>query len=217
MNRTDDAFISDAAEELFRSLIDEKYEYCEALKACRAYIAEHLKPSRIRHIEGVCLEAAELADIYGEDKRKAFTAALFHDICKHMDTPELDLLVIKYDLDREFYGNKNLSHGPVAACLAKHEFGIDDDDILNAITYHTVARAGMSMLEKIIYTADAIEPGRTYPEASKLREKARTDLDGVFRFIIEWSIEDLARKGRPSSKYTLAAMEELKEGVKQVT
>ena len=178
------------------------------INRCLEYIDKNLKESRKKHTFGVVETAAQLAASYNQDVSKAKTAALFHDIAKPLSAEESDDEVRKFDIGREFIGNINLAHGRIAACWAKEYYGIEDEDILNAIRYHTSARAGMSMLEKIIFVADAVEPGRTYPEAAELRRKAFSDIEGVYRFILEWTVRDLESKGINPGRDTIEAYKE---------
>ena len=114
----------------------------------------------------------------------------------------------KFNIGQEFIGNTNLAHGRIAACWAEKYYGIEDRDILNAIRYHTSARAGMSLLEKIIFVADAVEPGRTYPDAARLRKEAFDDLEGVYEFILKWTVDDLKQKGIDPGRDTIEAYKE---------
>ncbi len=178
------------------------------ISKCLEYIDKNLKESRKKHILGVVETAGQLAVAYNQDVSKAKTAALFHDIAKSLSMEASDEEVRKFNIGREFIGNTNLAHGRIAACWAKEYYSIEDEDILNAIRYHTSARARMSMLEKIIFVADAVEPGRTYPEAAKLRRKAFSDIEGVYRFILKWTVEDLESKGINPGRDTIEALKE---------
>ena len=169
------------------------------INKCLEYIDKNLKESRKQHTFGVVETAKQLAAAYNQDVSKAETAALFHDIAKPLSAEESD---------EEFIGNTNLAHGRIAACWAEKYYGIEDKDILNAIRYHTSARAGMSVLEKIIFVADAVEPGRTYPEAAELRKKAFDDLEGVYEFILKWTVDDLKQKGIDPGRDTIEAYKE---------
>ena len=125
------------------------------LESIIEYARTHEKPSRFRHTEGVVKAAEELCLKYGGDTGKAVFASWAHDMARSAG---------------------NLEHGPAAAEILEKDFGITDEDILNAVRYHTIGRVGMSDLEKIVYVADAIEEGRDYPSAEKYRLIARTDI-----------------------------------------
>ena len=142
------------------------------------YLKDNLTEKRICHTEGVEKTALVLAQRYGADKEKVRIAARLHDACRKWDEERLNafLQINDYDMER-YMDNVNLAHGKAAMQVAKHAFAIKDEDILNAIAYHTTGRAGMSLLEKIIYIADAVEPGRDYEGVDALREVAIQDLD----------------------------------------
>lgn len=178
------------------------------INKCLEYIDKNLKESRKQHTFGVVETAKQLAAAYNQDVSKAETAALFHDIAKPLSAEESDEEVRKFNIGQEFIGNTNLAHGRIAACWAEKYYGIEDKDILNAIRYHTSARAGMSLLEKIIFVADAVEPGRTYPEAARLRKEAFDDLEGVYEFILKWTVDDLKQKGIDPGRDTIEAYKE---------
>lgn len=138
-----------------------------------------IKPGRYQHSLGVCETAAEMADRFGEDRNKAYLAGLLHDCAKGLTAEECIRLwqERKIDLSPVEAENYALHHAPAGVYIARTVFGIDDQEILNAIRYHTVGRAGMSRLEKIIYAADMIEPGRDFPGVDALRKAARQQLD----------------------------------------
>lgn len=151
------------------------YTECERLKKeIMPYIEEHLKPSRLEHTLNVTKVAKEMAERFGEDVYKAEIAALLHDMAKYEKKPGV---------------NMDFAHSKIGAEMSREIFGIEDEDILNAIAYHTTGRAGMSKLEKIIFLADAIEPGRTYPRVDEIREVAETDLDKACILSLERTIE----------------------------
>lgn len=138
-----------------------------------------LNNKRFEHSLNVELEAIKLAQIYGSDLKKARVAAIAHDSAKAHSDEELLRMAQSYTIkiDEIEYNFPQLLHGPVAAHICSAEFGIGDQDILNAIKYHTTGRKSMSLLEKIIYLADVIEPGRNFPGISDIREIALMDID----------------------------------------
>ena len=158
-------------------------------------IEERLSESRFRHSLGVRDEAVKLAKIYGCDVEKAETAALLHDFCRNMSREESDAYVKRYGLDDKFLGNVSLAHSKVAARLLREEYGIQDEEVLRAVENHTTGRPGMSLLEKIIYVADAIEPGRSYPGLDELREMAYNNIDAACLSALDRSIQYVLSKG----------------------
>ena len=138
------------------------------------YLEEHLKPSRLEHTMNVTKLAVEMAEKFGADKNKAEIAALLHDMAKYEKRPGVDM---------------NLAHSKIGAEMSREIFGIEDEEILNAIANHTTGRAGMSTLEKIIFLADAIEPGRNYPGVDEIRRTAETDLDKACILSLQHTID----------------------------
>lgn len=155
-----------------------------SLEKINNYIKETLKGNRYSHTLGVVETAKELAKINGEDEKKAELAALIHDVAKYIPVEEQVKILEDEgcELDEITLNSPQVLHGFTGAIIAKEKFGIEDQDILNAIKYHTLAKKDMSNLEKIIYIADYIEPGRDFPGVKKLREITKENLDeGVLK------------------------------------
>ena len=110
---------------------------------------------RYRHTEGVIYTAVRLAERYGADPEKAEIAALFHGCLQNLDIEEMNTLVEEYQLGDYYIDKPQLAHSKLAAAILKAKFGVEDEDILNAVSYHTTGRADMSLLEKIIFVSDA--------------------------------------------------------------
>jgi len=161
-----------------------------------SYINQNLTEDRKRHTYAVAEIAIKLARHYGEDEKKAKIAALFHDMYRERSMD-----------------NVNLSHGKIAADVMKKEYAIEDEDILNAVRYHTTGRAGMTKLEKIIYLADAIEPGRAYSGVDEIRELAFRSLDEACLLSLEKTIQYVACKGHDLDHDTILARDYLKRRV----
>ena len=121
----------------------------------RIYAKQNEKPTRYMHTCGVVKMAKELAVKHGVDPEKAEIAAWFHDA---------------------FRSAGNLEHGPIAADKLKELFGVEDEDILNAIRFHTTGRPGMSKLEMVLKVADQLEEGRDYPGVEEMREFLKLDI-----------------------------------------
>ncbi len=152
-------------------------------------------PKRYYHTLGVAFTAASLAMKYDYPIKNAQIAGLLHDCAKCLpDDRQLELCE-KYNLQVSDVELRNpfLLHGKVGSLLAQVKYGVADEDILNAITYHTTGRPGMSLLEKIIFTADYIEPGRKEaPHLEKVRRLAFTDLDQAVVKILKDTLSYLA-------------------------
>lgn len=133
-----------------------------------------LSPERFKHSLGVMETAAKLAAHYGADTQKARIAGILHDCAKNipknqaLSICEQEGVVLK-DI---CYAEKGLIHSYLGAHLAKTRFGINDIEILDAIYYHTTGHKNMTLLTKIIYLADMIEPGRTIAGTEPLRVQA---------------------------------------------
>jgi len=142
-------------------------------------LTELLPEQRYIHSLGVEKTAVELAERFGADIQKASTAALVHDCAKAFRVDELLCLSRRYGLEIDPYclEEPELIHGALGAEIARERFGILDKEVLSAITYHTTGKENMTLLDKIIYLADLIEPGRDYPGVQEIREKAMSDLD----------------------------------------
>lgn len=163
-----------------------------------AAIKPRMKEKRYIHTIGVMETAIELAERFGENPKKAEISAILHDVCKFADETWMEQVVREQLLNSALLGwGSELLHGPVGAYVAQTEFHVNDEDILNAIRYHTTGRAKMSRLEKIIYVADMIEPNRRFEGVDRLREKAKKDLDKVMSAAIRHSIAHLVETKQP--------------------
>jgi len=163
-------------------------------------IARRLKKNRYRHTLGVAHTSACLAMRYGAEIDEAYLAGLLHDIAKHLDGDSMLKQAKKNKLDLNAFEKENpfILHGPVGACIAKNEYGIKNDDILNAITNHTTGRPGMSLLEKIVFIADYIEQGRDVAEnLSAVRALAFKDIDECLLKILVDTISYLNSNDMP--------------------
>ena len=150
-----------------------------------------LSSKRYKHSIRVMETAIILAKFYNEDSKKVSIAAVLHDYAKEMNKNELvDICkTFFYDETKDFITDIQLLHGFVSAYYAKEMFNITDEDILNAIKYHTTGRRNMSLLEKIVYMADAIEPEREYPHVNEIRDLAFVNLDKALLFEVNHKLK----------------------------
>ncbi len=157
-----------------------------------------LSKKRYEHSIGVCDEAVKLAKKYGADVEKAYTAGLLHDCAKGFDTDTQIKLCREYGimLDDITLSCTAVIHAPLGAVVANREYGIDDDEILEAIRNHTTGKEGMSLLDKIIYIADMIEPLRDYSGVDVLRKAAYEDIDKACIMGLKHSIVFNANKNK---------------------
>ena len=141
-------------------------------------VKQQLPEKRYIHTLGVVQSAKELARRYGVDEDKAELAAIYHDYAKYRPLDEMEQIIKDYGLPADLLtANTELWHAPVGAVLVQREVGVEDEEILSAIRYHTSGRAQMTELEKVIYLADYIEPGRSFPGVDEVRELAARSLD----------------------------------------
>lgn len=166
-----------------------------------------LSEKRYKHSLGVCDEAVKLARIFGADEEKAYIAGLLHDCAKGYDIDKQIELCTEYgiELDKITLACKAVIHAPLGAAVAKNKYGIDDEEILEAIRCHTVAKENMSLLDKIIYIADMIEPMRDFSSVDKLRKTAYEDIDKAFIMGLKQSIVFNAEKNKIIHPDTISA------------
>lgn len=151
---------------------------------------------RYTHSVNVSKEAVKLAKRYGADEEKAAVAGILHDITKEMPKEEqlqiiLDSGIILDDIQKNA---PKLWHGLSGSLYIKKYIGIDDEDILNAICYHTTGRAGMSVLEKIIFVADFTSEERTYKGVATMRKKSKKSLEDAMLYGFKFTFSDLSSR-----------------------
>ena len=141
----------------------------DVLTNIEQYLHEHLDDSRLQHSRNTAKVAVELARKYGADEHKALVAGLLHDVAKGVCQNGMLNVAEQYhvDADEVEKANPELLHGKLGAAMVKTDLGISDDEILSAIRWHTTGRANMSLLEKIIYLADLIEPSRSLQTSTR--------------------------------------------------
>ena len=119
-------------------------DYIHNGKSINEFLEKHLSEKRLKHVYNVVLEAEKLSNMYHANVEKAKLAALFHDMAKGFDNDEMNTFVKKFNLDEKYLNNRNIAHGKVAAMLMKTQWGIDDEEVIDAVSYHTTGRVGMS-------------------------------------------------------------------------
>ncbi|RTR35349.1 HD domain-containing protein [Robertmurraya yapensis] len=165
----------------------------EGLEIVKAQLTEH----RYVHTVGVMETAIQLAKQYGADEKKAELAAIFHDYAKFRPKEEMKQIIVEEKMPPELLEyNSELWHAPVGAFLVEKEVGITDAEVLDAIKFHTSGRPGMTLLEKVIYLADYIEPGRHFPGVEEVRELAKEDLDTALIKSVQNTILFLMKKNQ---------------------
>lgn len=163
----------------------------------KVVLKSKMTEKRYEHTLGVEYTCACLAMRYGIDMDKAMTAGLLHDCAKHL-LPEKKLQKCKkYHLPVQEFEKKNpeLLHAKLGAYFAEHKYGVKDGEILSAITWHTTGRPAMTMLDKIVYIADYIEPNRNQaPNLPVVRDLAFKDIDLCLLTILQDSLDYLNTK-----------------------
>ena len=176
----------------------------ERLELIRA-MQKELKYSRFIHSLGVAFTAASLAERYGVDMHKAETAGILHDCAKYVDVEKMESLCVKNGLPvtEMERGSAALLHSKAGSILARTKYGVEDEEILYAIRYHTTGRPAMTLLEKIIFISDYIEPGRDQaPHLEEIRSAAFSNLDQALCMILKDTLLFLNGSGKAVDSMT---------------
>lgn len=157
-----------------------------------------LSEYRFHHSKMVAKAARELAEKYGADIKKAEIAGILHDITK--EEPKNNQLQLIEDngimLDSVTNSNEQILHAVSGSAYCEFILGIKDREILDAIRFHTTARADMSLLEKIVFIADFISEDRTYPDIEIMRQEAQKSLEHGMKYALTFVIKSLVERGR---------------------
>lgn len=184
-------------------MIERKDEFIAVMK-------EKLKEKRYNHSLNVADAAVKLAERYGEDTERAYICGLLHDIEKNSPDEEQKEYMLRFpDIPEVVIDTPKLWHAPAGAAFARDELGIDDEEMISAIRYHTTAKANMTMLEKIIYIADFISDERDYPGVDEVRQAAFDDIDEAVLIGTRFTLEDLLRQNRVINQDTIDAYNEV--------
>ena len=170
----------------------------EELYALQDNLSKCLKPQRYKHTLGVAYTAACLAMRYGLDPIKAELAGLLHDCAKAYSTDKYIEMAYVYGIEVTdvYRANPGLLHAELGAFLSKEKYGVNDTEILSAISCHTTGKPGMTLFEKIIYIADYIEPGRNKaPRLNEIRQEAFNNIDNALVMILEDTINHIKTNG----------------------
>ena len=172
-----------------------------------AFLERNLSQKRFKHSCNVARAAQQLAQQYGGDMEKAYFAGLVHDICKEMPYEEQYRLMTagNFRPDLAELHSRKLWHGIAGAYFLQTEFSVNDADILNAVRFHTVGRANMSLLEEIIYMADMISEERDYKGVDKMRRLAQKSLQSAMLEALRDAIASVMKKEGLLPTYTIEA------------
>ncbi len=184
--------------------MSEKYtEYKKVLQ-------ERLTPKRYHHSLCVADEAVRLAKKYDGDADKAYLAGLLHDITKNATEQEhlhifKEFGIMLNDIEKNA---EKLWHAISGSAYIKHILGIDDNEIIAAVRYHTTAREGMSQLEKILYLADFTSADRDYDDIDIMRQKVEISMEIALNYALSYTINDLVSRAQPLHIDTVKAYNE---------
>ena len=184
----------------------------------KAKIKRILSAARFLHTLGTIEESERLAVHYGADVNKARWAALLHDCAKEYSARKKQRLCEMWNipLDEILVSNIDLTHSLLSSESARRDYNVHDEEILNAIRYHTTGNKNMSLLDKIIYLADFIDPYREdYPPLKKMREYAYKNIDKALLIGHKYTIHDLKERGNSIHPWSKAAYKELQKGEPQ--
>ena len=175
--------------------------------AFKEILKKRLNEKRYYHSLCVADEAKRLAEKYGGDTEKAYLAGLLHDITKNASAEEhlkifSDFGIIPNEIEN---GAEKLWHAMSGAAYAEHILGIKDPEIIDAIRYHTTAKANMSLLAKILYLADFTSADRDYDDVEVIRKYVNESLQKAFVYALQYSIKDLVEQAREVHLDTVAA------------
>lgn len=169
-----------------------------------------LKPNRVAHVLGCRDTAEKLAKRWGADAGDASRAGILHDITKALDGPLQLTLCREYGTMLDDFGihHPRTLHALTGSLVAERIFG-ENPAVVSAIRHHTTGKANMSLLEKIIYVADYMEPNRNFDGVEKLRELAFSDIDAALKLGLEMTLEDLRSRGEEASPESREALDYL--------
>ena len=181
-------------------------------EALTYYVRARMSARRFHHSKCVAKRARELSHITGVDEHKAWAAGILHDICKEMPADE-QLQYLKSRailLPDDILSSKGVLHGFTGALKVQDELFIDDEDILNAIRYHTTARAGMSALEKTVFLADLTSADRDFSDLPQILKALEDGIDSAIAYSLGFKINKVRAKGNLVPQFSLEAYDEYK-------
>ncbi len=197
----------------FAEQIELKAEYIELAEKIRKTVKKSVKKKRYEHSLRVAETSYHMCEIYSCDLTKGFIAGLSHDMCKDLDDDEMIKTALRdgnkiSDLELK---KPSLLHGRAAAVKLREDFGIKDEEVLQAVAFHTLGSEKMCDLAKIVFSADKIEPGR--PQSSKEYRTAlfKKTLDGLCTAVLEEEFDYLKSKEKEASPQSLAFYNSLKK------
>ena len=173
-----------------------------------------LKKKRLEHCLSVARLCYDLALSLPCDPMKAYLAGVFHDIARELPKEELLALARSHSIPigSEEEAEPLLLHGDIAAAVMAENYNITDGEILNAVRRHTVGDTAMTLLDKIVFLADKVEPLRLYKGAAEIREKAFIDFDAAFYDVVRNEIAFCGQQSYDVHPKSRLLLENLKKG-----
>ncbi|WP_217594849.1 bis(5'-nucleosyl)-tetraphosphatase (symmetrical) YqeK [Cohnella sp. GbtcB17] len=169
-------------------------------------VKRQMPEKRYRHVAGVVDTAFVLAQRFGGDPDKAWLAALLHDYAKAWPTDRMERIIREQGLPPELLAyDKELWHAHVGAWAVRDELGIEDEEVLDAVRYHTSGRENMTLLDRIVCLADYMEPSRAFPGVERIRKLAETNLNEALVAGFDSTIVHLLEKGKMIFPLTVLA------------
>lgn len=186
---------------------DRNNEFLKILK-------EKLTPSRLYHSICVAEQAKHLAEIFGADTEKAYTAGLIHDIMRYEPPEEMLKLIDEDGTNRLTESERKITvtlHAVAGEVYLRTKLGVTDEEILSSVRYHTTGKEDMTLLQKVIYVADLTSADREYPDVEDVRKMAEESLEKATLRGLSFTIESNAKINRPIHIDTVKAYNYLAE------
>ncbi|MCR4736051.1 MAG: bis(5'-nucleosyl)-tetraphosphatase (symmetrical) YqeK [Treponema sp.] len=162
-------------------------DYIKLTEEVRQFTEKSVKKSRYEHSVRVAQMCARICRYYKFDEEKGYLIGIGHDMCKDFPAEEMIATASRdgFPVDEMERKKPALLHGRAAAVLLKEKFGIDDDEMLEAVACHTFGKVGMCDLSKVLFIADKIEPGRPQVTNDYLNHLFTLSFDDMFKFVLE--------------------------------
>lgn len=180
------------------------------VKSMQRFLKERLSRERYTHTMNVAKECKRLAKIFGEDPERAYFAGMVHDICKEDPKEQQYEWAVKSNMGfcAEEARSWKVWHGVAGAYFLKTQFGVCDEDILNAVRFHTIGRKNMSCLEKIVYLGDMTSEERDYSGVDIMRKVCSQNIDKGMLYALRYSMRKQLKRCAVIPHYTLEAYNE---------
>lgn len=192
-------------------LINEEFINSKIIDEYKALLKSRLNEKRYLHSLAVADEAVRLAELYGADKCKAYLAGLLHDITKNASNEEHLKIFKAFGImltDVEMSAQK-LWHAISGSAYVRHFLNIDNEEVINAIRYHTTAKANMSRLETVLYLADFTSLDRDYEDVDVMRSLVNKSENEALCYALKYTINELLNKGAPIHPDTISAYNDI--------